>query len=445
VRRVSGERLEAALPEAARPLVKALLAEAERCEVGVHLVGGPVRDWLLGRPLRDVDLIVEPERGVDATVLAGALGGSARRVVAHERFGTVRLEGEGCVVDLATVRSETYAHPGALPSVAPGSLEDDLRRRDFTVNALAVPLTCAGRRGRPAVVDPDGGLADLEARRLRIFHARSFHDDPTRALRAARLAPRLGFSLSRGSRAALRGALRDGAFGAVSGERFRAELVKLFDEPVLGLDPAAALRALSEWHVLGALEPGLSLEPGVLAPLRRLGRSLATPDWPVAPRRAWAAGLMVWLAPLPVPLRRRTLRRLAVTGDVAARIAAFPQATRACLERLARVRGRGATDAVLRRVGEDEVLALHAVSPVGVRRRIERWAREDRPAELPVNGEDLLALGLGGPALGRVLARLREAWLDRSAATREDLLLLARELARRTAGRVPKRTPPPHG
>ena len=171
-------------------LFEAVLAEAEKRQVALYLVGGPVRDLLLGRDLRDVDLIVEPREDVplDAEELARAAAPTGAQVVGHDRFGTVRIEAADGALDIATVRRESYARPGALPSVEPGTLDDDLRRRDFTVNALAVPISTAARRGRPALIDPESGRADVSRGVLRIFHPESFHDDPTRALRAARLA-----------------------------------------------------------------------------------------------------------------------------------------------------------------------------------------------------------------------------------------------------------------
>jgi tRNA nucleotidyltransferase (CCA-adding enzyme) len=436
VRRASAETVRRALPEPAQPLVEALLAQAECWGLGVHLVGGPVRDHLRGRPLRDVDLAVEPHAGHDALALVDAVAKPPWRVVAHPRFRTARLESGGLAVDVATVRAERYAHPGALPEVAPGMLEEDLRRRDFTVNALAIPLSKAARSDHPAVIDVAGGLRDLGERRLRVMHPRSFHDDPTRALRAARLAVRLEFALARGTRVALRSALRDGAFGAVSGERLRAEIEKLFADVRQGLDPARALRLLAEWHVLAAIEPGLTLPRAALGPLRRLGALLSDPPWEArvaAPAlRPTMAGLMVWLAPLEASLRRAVLARLAVRGEPARRIRAFPASRDAWLRGLSRSRGRGAADAVLGRAGEEELLALAAAAPAQLRGRILRFAREDRHVMLPVDGDDLLAAGLRGPAVGRGLSRIRAAFLDRTVRTREEALALAAELAQRS-------------
>jgi tRNA nucleotidyltransferase (CCA-adding enzyme) len=428
-----------ALPDAPRPLVAHVLAEAERRGLAVHLVGGPVRDFLLRRPLRDVDLMVEPRGEEGAAELARAAAPAGARVVDHERFGTVRMELDEIAIDLATARAEGYARPGALPTVRAGSLEEDLRRRDFTVNALAAPLTTAARRGRPAVIDPGTGLADLEAGVLRVFHPRSFHDDPTRALRAARLAPRLGFRLARSTGSALRGALRDGAFGGVTGERFRAELVKLFSDAPLGLDPSLALRWLADWHVLGAVEPGLSLPAEARAPLRRLGRAVADPPWAEPRLRPLSAGLMLWLAPIEPGLRRRALRRLAVQGAGAEAIERFPDARDEVLDGLAGHSGRGVCDALLASLSADERVAVFASAEPSARRRILRWAHEDREIAVPVKGEDLVALGLRGPAVGEVLAQLRVFWLDRAVRDRDELLALAVELsAQATAVRRPR-------
>jgi len=428
------------LSPAATPLLDAVLAEAERRRIAVWLVGGPVRDLLLRRPVRDVDLVLElpEEGGVEALTRAAAP--AQARVTGHARFGTVRLDTPDASLDLAAARREVYARPGALPTVEPAPIDEDLRRRDFTVNALALALTAAARSGRPVLLDPGGAVADLEACVLRIFHDRSFHDDPTRALRAARLGVRIGFRLSRSSRSALRDALRDGAFGAVSGDRFRREVEKLFDEAALGEDPAAALRWLEEWHVLGGLEPGLAVPRSAAPALRRLGRAVEEIPEALGSARPWVAGLAVWLADLDATLRQRTLRRLAVRGDAAERIAGFPKQRAQWQRAFARARGRGAIDAVLGPLDAESLLAFWCCADSAARRRIARWFREDRMRRLPVTGADLVAAGVTGPAVGAALSRIRSAFLDGAVRGRDDALALAREVAAREAARARRRS-----
>ena len=160
------------LPERLRPVLDAVVAVSEGYE-GVYLVGGSVRDILLGEPNFDVDVVVEGDAIALAHALAERLEGRAR---AHRQFGTaVVLYGEEERVDVVTARSETYHAPAVLPTVEPGSIDEDLHRRDFTINAMAVSLK-GENLGR--LVDPFGGREDLEAGRIRILHDRSFVDDP---------------------------------------------------------------------------------------------------------------------------------------------------------------------------------------------------------------------------------------------------------------------------
>jgi tRNA nucleotidyltransferase (CCA-adding enzyme) len=412
-------------------LVEAVLRSAERRQVAVYLVGGPVRDLLLERAIRDVDLVVVPQAGVDAEVIARDAAPRGARVTTHDRFATVTLESGEATIDLATARRESYARPGALPRIEPGSLQDDLARRDFSVNALALPLSGPDvLKGKSVVVGPESGLADLAAGTLRVLHPASFHDDPTRALRAARLAARLGFSLARGSGGRLRDAIRDGAFGAVSGDRLRREIEHVFADATLGLNPADALRRLEEWHVLAALEPGLGFPRKAVAPLRRLGRFVAAPAWKGPRLRPWIAGLCVWLAEVSPALRRRSARRFGIRGEVSDRITGFAKARDGWLRALTRARGRGAVDAVLDGIDEERLLGLYVSAPPAIRRRVERWAVEDRSRRSPVGGADLEAIGISGPAVGRALGRIRAAYLDGALANREEALALAGELAR---------------
>jgi len=432
---LSLDDLLAAVPEETAGLILRIARVAAARETTIHLVGGPVRDLLLERELVDVDLVVEGDARTLAEAVLADSGPDDLELVSHDRFGTVRIEASGAEIDLAQLRNETYAHSGALPDVTDGNLKQDMRRRDFSINALICVIDARDAAKPMPIQDLEGGLEDLSQRRLRILHPRSFHDDPTRAWRAARLAARLGFSLDRKSRNVLRDALRDGAFGAVSGERWRRELQLTFEEAKRGVHVGRVLRALSDWHVLSALEPGLLLAPDRMVSLRRLSRAIAVSEW-AAPRwRPWIAGLSIWLAPLPAALRRRTLERFSIRGEQARRIVQFGRDAERTLRTLARARGRGAVDAALSDLPEEAVQALYALADAPVRRRILRWGAEDRRRRAPVGGAELTELGLAGADIGRALARIRAGFLDGEVANREEALALAEEIAKRASRR----------
>ncbi len=433
---LSFEEIRMSLPEATGLMLERVVRVATANGMPIHLVGGPVRDLLLHRPIVDVDLVVESDARELGKAIASEWGDETIEIESHDRFGTLRLTTADAQIDVATLRTERYAQPGALPEVEPGSLEQDLHRRDFSVNAMICALDATNPSTNLPIVDLEGGLEDLRLRRLRILHPRSFHDDPTRAWRAARFAARLGFSLDRKSRSALRDALRDGAFGAVSGERWRREFQFTFDEARRGVHVGHVLRSLSNWHVLTSLEPGLLLRQDRMVPLRRLSRTIANPEWPAPRSRAWVAGFSIWLAPLPAALRRRTLERFSVRGEQAKRIVQFGRDSERLLRVLNKARGRGAVDATLSELSEEMVQALYALAEPPVRRRILRWGAEDRRRRAPVGGVDLAELGLSGPEVGRALARIRAGFLDGEVANREEALALAEEIAKRASRRA---------
>ena len=180
-------QIEEYLPRPLLELVNEISREAGRLRQKVYLVGGVVRDLLLGYPNFDLDLVVEG----DAVKLAQHVTETGQaRLLAHKRFGTAKLRYDDFILDLATARKETYARPGALPTVTPGTLTDDLIRRDFSINAMAVSLATDDYG---ELVDPHRGKSDLEHRLIRVLHSRSFSDDATRILRGVRYEQRFSF------------------------------------------------------------------------------------------------------------------------------------------------------------------------------------------------------------------------------------------------------------
>src|SRR4051794_32505007 len=248
-------------PMAPSPDLRLLPAAAPLLEVLPHawVVGGAVRDALLGGAPEDLDLIIEGDAVEAARQLASALDGS---VVVHDRFGTATVSGGGHVYDLSTARAETYARPGALPDVRPGTLEEDLLRRDFTVNAIAVSFD-----GR--IVSAPSAFSDLDSRVLRVLHERSFLDDPTRLLRLVRYATRLGFSVESSTAALASAAIEGGALATVTPTRVGSELRLLLREP----SAVEALAWVGEWPLGVPLDFDRSLAERALALLPADGRA----------------------------------------------------------------------------------------------------------------------------------------------------------------------------
>jgi tRNA nucleotidyltransferase (CCA-adding enzyme) len=352
--------LGAALAEALPELE--LLREGAAGEP-IHLVGGAVRDLLLGRPRTDVDVVVEG----DAAELARRLGGV---VTEHERFSTANAQLGGLEVDLASARAEVYPQPGALPEVRPSGLEEDLARRDFTINAMAIPL-----QGEPQLVDPHAGRADLEAGLLRVLHDRSFIDDPTRALRAARYAARFGFALEPETAELLRGA----DLATVSTDRRAAELLRLAAES----EARRGLQLAAEWGLV-------RLRPGADELLTAVDELLAQPPWSEVAARP----------------RAMLVAALGPAGREAELAAAHPQRPSDAVELAGGAR-------------PEELLLGRAMGAEW----LDRYVRDWRSISLEIDGADLIAAGVPeGPAVGRGLREALRRKLDGEIEGREQEL-----------------------
>ncbi len=230
-----------AIPRTVRPVLETIGRIAEEQGVRVYAVGGCVRDWLLGiLSTVDVDITVEG----DGIELAKRLGETfSVPLRSHAQFGTATLElphRRSMRLDVASCRKETYREPAAYPKVSPGTLRGDLFRRDFTINAMAMGLN-PDRFG--VLVDPFHGLRDLKQRRLRILHPKSFVDDPSRILRAARFVPRFQLHLEPRSARQMSRALADGLLGRLNRGRLRKEFERMVAEP----NPRACLACVGQW------------------------------------------------------------------------------------------------------------------------------------------------------------------------------------------------------
>jgi tRNA nucleotidyltransferase (CCA-adding enzyme) len=374
----------------------------------VYLVGGAVRDLLRGGDAVDFDLAVEGDARSVARTLAERLGGAARE---HERFGTATVRAPELTFDLATTRTETYDEPGALPRVAEATLAEDLRRRDFTINAMAVALA-GDDLGH--LYDPHGGLGDLEAGAVRILHPDSFLDDPTRLLRAVRYETRLGFRMDEASERAARAAVAEDALSTVSGARLRDELMDLLGEH----EAPAAVERLRDLDI--SLDSGLRLDPELVASAS-LGAAAIGADRALASLAALCVDApgetAPWVDGLQLEARERdaVLRAAAIAPQVAAELRARERVPSELLDLL----GAEPPEAL--------ALALGLGAPP---EPILRWVTELSHLRLEIGGEDLIAAGIPeGPAIGRALDETLRRKLDGVLSGREQELLAALELA----------------
>jgi len=403
------EPVESAEGEARVWLLRVAGKVGEEMATAAFAVGGFVRDLVLRRPAPDVDLVVEGDGIAFARRLSEEIGG---RLAIHAGFGTASIEDARAAggrllgrVDIASARRERYDQPGALPVVSPAGIAEDLARRDFSVNAMALSLSPSAF-GK--LVDPCGGRHDLKRRRLRPLHPLSFVEDPTRIFRAARYAARLGLHLDSDGWAALSLALRIGDYPCLSGQRLRGELDRLAREP----RPQAGLELILRWQAPRLWDRGYRATPMAA---RRLHDA--------AHLQAWTRARDVALDPTDIALiallmgqlpevRRACLSRLAISGK---RREILEAATARPLARLLAGAHRRSEIAEALRPLPVAVLAgawLRAERPV--RRDIEWYLREGRGMRPLLSGGDVVACGVPrGPAVGRCLAALSRARVDR--------------------------------
>jgi len=427
-------KLRAQLPAFASSVLDEFIGVAQGRNTAVYLVGGPLRDLLLNRPALDFDIAVEGDAMALARELAErlsesstkprtarpeALAGRAAvttlepRIITHPAFLTATIRAAGFHTDLLTARSETYARPVALPTVQPGTIRVDLLRRDFTINALALRLD-GPEAGE--VLDPTGGLVDLETHLVRALHQRSFYDDATRILRAVRYAMRFGFEIEPGT---LKWLKRDVWYlETISGARLHHEFARILDEDA----SEDILCRLHELGALAAIHPALRFETEHAAAFVRLRE--------LNPTGARASYWTIFAWNLSEPEAVDVARRLAATKPQREALRAM-----GALQRL----GPNLAGPSLKRSALTELLstfplpALWAFAALtgdpAVRDRLLDYLTKARHEHPHLTGDDLLALGVAeGPQLGEILRRLRTARLDGEVTSREDEQRLALRL-----------------
>jgi tRNA nucleotidyltransferase (CCA-adding enzyme) len=365
-----------------------------------YLVGGPVRDILLGRhDVADVDVTLEDDSSTFARALAKHTGG---RVRSFPQFLTYKVTADGLPdIDVATARREKYRQPGALPSVEPGRLRDDLLRRDFSINAIAIDILSG------ELHDPANGAHDIESRHIRVLHEQSFIDDPTRVFRALRLAARLGFTLEAQTAELLHDAVAHGALATVTRERLWRELF-------LAMDEAEAPKVLAALAGAGALGVLFECRQGDL----QMMKDVADAD-PQLDRYVLYTAVLLHGNASPVDLEGSgfSQKRARNVMQVANEIPRFVDALSEAASDRQRFRLLKATT--------PETLAVIAAAAPEVQPHVTRY-REYRDFKVPLRGNDLEIEP--GPHVAKALERAREAVFTGEVSA-DDARTFAREMA----------------
>jgi tRNA nucleotidyltransferase (CCA-adding enzyme) len=408
-------KLKSALSTERMRLLHLVIEEATQRALPLYIVGGSVRDLVLGRRLNDFDLTVEGDAIALARSLASKHGG---RVTAHTKFGTAKwflpdnLKTDQDTLDLISARSETYKHPAALPMVKLGSIKDDLSRRDFTINALVLRLD-SSHFGE--LRDDFNGLSDLQNGIVRVLHPRSFIDDPTRMYRAVRYEGRYGFKIAEDTRARIPEARS--FVEKLSPQRTRHELDLILEEP----NAVSMIARLDELDLLAPIHPALSnFNKSNLA-------TLQSDDAALQNRQSrW----ILWLMHLTGQEIGSVNERLHFTKDLLKiiRSASLLNANRTvvvglkpsqCVELLEGYSLR-AIETVYHVIPEEEIKNIFS-----------KYLSEWRHMKPQTTGHDLKKRSIPpGPKYTEILNRLRAAWLDGEVKNEEEELKMLANLMR---------------
>jgi len=345
----------------------------------------------------------------------------------------VELKGLGERLDIATARTEHYGSPAALPEVEPGTLTEDLSRRDFSVNTLAIEL---GQGPPYTVLDSYSALEDLKQGSLRVLHDGSFTDDPTRILRGIRFETRLGLRLDDEAERMARAAVADGVFDALSSDRLRREVFGLF-EPVDSIEPR--LRRFRELGLMGILDPSVRLSEEDLAWIARA--TTVSMDLPadVAEVEGWRLVFPVLYGSLDQRAREETADRLGIRPEDRDWLLGSRRDLDQAIEVLRRPSSKPhEINRALQPLRSEQVALLLALIDPPVVQWTRRWLEELRTVTLSLTGQELVEAGFAsGPSIGRALEATREARLDGAIGADDELQFALNELKSesREAGR----------
>ena len=421
-------------PQERLSLLRELGNLADEGGVSLYLVGGVVRDLLLKRENWDFDLTVEGDGIAFARLVADRYEAG---LAVFERFATARLAfPDGLKMDIATTRRESYAQPAVLPTVQPASIEEDLSRRDFTINAMAVQLN-QEQFGR--MLDPYGGQRDLRARTIRVLHVDSFQDDPTRIFRAIRFEQRFGFRLERTTLRLLAQAASTNLIQQLSGPRLQNEILLLFAER----DPVRAIARLEQLKLLRFLHRRLCYTMKVKRVVTAVPKALAwwvrqfqdsVIDRPIV-------SLMALLSESSTAVVAAMIRRLALSREQAKNVSAGGRRVDCALKRLTNT-GTVRRSQIFRLLTDfsDEALVLllakqvskqHGVRLSLLKRHLVAYMK-NRTIKTALTGRDLQAMGLEpGPEYKTILGKLLDARIDGIITTEAEERALARKLLKK--------------
>ncbi|MBD3246458.1 MAG: hypothetical protein GF333_05545 [Candidatus Omnitrophica bacterium] len=403
------------LPSVFKEFLRTCAESARAHHARIYLVGGVVRDLLLGRDVYDLDILVEG----DAIRLAVAI---ARRrgmpVTRHKAFGTASFIFRGHKIDFAAARSETYLTPGSLPRVRKAGVTQDLSRRDFTINAMAVSLHPA-EYGR--LIDPCGGQEDLRRHLVRVLHSESFFDDPTRILRAIRFEQRFQFRMEAGTLFQLKRAVGSGALDTVHPHRIRDELILIMREKF----PFRCLRRAGKLTGFGFLEPGVRCTPAAGRLLNRIQRLQSFFLRSFGARtefRLWSVYFTAFLESLSLPQVEFLLEELGMDKRTRSDV----RAARSLRARRRRLKAPVLSDdelyEFLHQFPLEAVAYVYAYSTNGrLRRRIRRFIDTLSHIRLRIRGRDLQRLGVTPAHLyGKILRSVLRQKIKKGFRTKEE-------------------------
>ncbi len=387
---------------------------AEAIGLQPFLVGGSVRDLLVDRPgILDLDIALVGADSETFDRIASLTGGTVSKL---SQFTTAKLCIDDLEVDLAMARAEEYPTSGSLPIVRPGTLEEDLARRDFSVNAMAISLSSDDWGD---LYDNHTGVADLEKQRLRVLYKGSFRDDPTRILRAARYMSRLHLKPTAKTIDELNGSVK--YLNEVSPARVRNELERVFAES----DPDAAFRSLREWSVLAAIHPSLG-EPS------DAWRSFVAKTGDLPHRSQVNVGYAVLACGLSDAAANGVIVRLRPDSAACRAIRESALLSRTALSDLLDC-SNSQLARLLDPLTASAVLGASLTTGGESGRRLAEYLEYHRRLRPNLSGNDLIALGVQqGPAVGHILERLRNAWLDGEVSNADGELELAKKLVNRS-------------